>query len=171
MGGEGGDGAVERCSRAYGVGGGSFRGAVVARAQFRGGFSRCGLSHSRVPRVRAGPLTEVAESGEEAAAPPDTRPPRSSPALQQLPGSGPLMPFPGSRCVLFICGAESQFPSAWNPRGAWLLCAKGRASRVGLTESGDQRCPESLFEVLPQGSSAAPALQGNVLQRGHVDSS
>lgn len=36
------------------------------------------------------------------------------------------MHFPGQRsaCVLFICGAESQFLSAQNPRGAWPLCAK-----------------------------------------------
>ena len=68
---------------------------------------------------------------------------------------------------MFICGAESQFLSA----GAWLLRAKGGKSfqyepdRVGGIK-GTQ--PESLLEVPPRVASAAPSLQGNVLQRGHA---
>lgn len=114
---------------------------------------------------------QAAPPGTQAAFP-DTRPPLSSPALGQLRGSRPpLMHFSGSECVLFIYGAESQVLSAQNPRGAWLLCAKGDKSfqyepdRVGGIK-GTQ--PESLFELPPRVAAAAPALQGNTLQRGHV---
>lgn len=78
-----------------------------------------------LPGARASQPMGLAESGEGAGSTPGHTSFPLFPYTLAAPGVWPSFDaFPRSACVLFICGAESQFLSAQNPRGAWPLCAK-----------------------------------------------